>query len=213
MGKDGRITIDEENKTVSVCANFYYNSSQLEQGKEFNIKNGFQKAFDSWGQDIKSAVANMGFDGYDVNIQFEWKEVDIGDATGKEAIKIIQSAANADPIGNSIVHDADVSVSAIVSGNKHLSANMTKAAHDNAVFFGTDGGNTAMHEIGHLLGLRDRYNPKNSEHAPYIKGDLMSVDYPRGNAVAPFYRIMNYNKLTPGTSKNILINKNNREPK
>ena len=70
-----------------------------------------------------------------------------------------------------------------------------------------------MHEIGHLLGLRDRYNPKNPEHAPYIEGDLMTTDYPRSNAVAPFIRIMNYINLMPGSSKSVLINKNNREPK
>ena len=212
-GMDGEIAVDEENKTVYVRANFYYNSSQLEQSKEFNIKDGFQNALDQWSQNIKTALADMGFDEYDVNIQFEWKEVDVGDATGAKAIGIIQSAANADPIGNSIVHDENVAASASVSGNKHLSANMINAAHDNAVFFGTEGGNTAMHEIGHFLGLRDRYNPKNSEHASYIKGDLMSCDYPRENAVNPFIRIMNYNNLKPGTSKSILINKNNREPK
>lgn len=210
-GKDGEITIDEENKTIFVRANFYYNSSQLEQSKKYNIKNGFQDALDAWSNDIKTALTTMGFDGYTVNIQFEWKEVDIGNATGEDAIKIIQSAANAGPIGNSIVHDEMVSDAAIVSGSKHLSANMIKAGHDKYVFFGING--TATHEIGHFLGLRDRYSSSNSEHAPYIKGDLMSSDLYRDNAVTPFIRVMNYNNLTPGTSKSVLINKNNKEAK
>ena len=169
------------------------------------------KISQKYGNGIKTALTTMEFDGYTVNIQFEWKEVDIGNATGEDAIKIIQSAANADPIGNSIVHDEMVSDAAIVSGSKHLSANMIKAGHDKYVFFGING--TATHEIGHFFGLRDRYSSSNSEHAPYIKGDLMSSDLYRDNAVAPFIRVMNYNNLTPGTSKSVLINKNNKEAK
>ena len=41
----------------------------------------------------------------------------------------------------------------------------------------------------------------------------MSSDLYRDNAVAPFIRVMNYNNLTPGTSKSVLINKNNKEAK
>ena len=81
-GNDIEISIDEERKTISVKANFYYNSLQLEQGKGFSIKEGFQNAMNIWGENIKSAFGNMQFNEYSVNVQFEWKEVDIGDATG-----------------------------------------------------------------------------------------------------------------------------------
>lgn len=54
---------------------------------------------------------------------------------------------------------------------------------------------------------------KNPEHASYIKGDLMTNDDCRRNAIEPFIRIIKYNDLTPETSRTILINKNNREAK
>jgi RHS repeat-associated protein len=212
-GKDGEIAVDADAKTVTVRANFYYNSSQLEQGGSVSIQNGFQAALDSWSNDIKASISGMdGFDDYSVDVQFNMINVDIGNATGTDAINMIQAAASVDPIGNSIVHDETVSSSAVVVGNKHLSANMTKAATDRFVFFGTeDIQGTAKHEIGHLFGLRDRYNQNNSEHAPYIKGDLMTSDYPRGNAVAPFMRVMNNNGIRPDKNSRVLINKNNRE--
>lgn len=216
-GNDLEISIDNEKKTISVRANFYYNSSQLAQGYDFNtIKKGFQNAMNTWSENIKTAFDNMQFEGFSVNVQFEWKEVDIKDATGVKAINIIEAAAEADPIGNSIVHVEKTNPRSEVKGTKHLVANMEKAAADPYMFFGIDGydGNTAMHEIGHFFGLRDRYDPTNSQHASYIEGDLMSDDMPnRRNAVEPFKRIIEYNNLTPGTSGTILINKDNREPK
>ncbi|KWW28223.1 MAG: cell well associated RhsD protein, partial [bacterium P201] len=212
-GKDLEISIDKENKTILVRANFYYNSSQLEQGYDFNtIKMGFQNAMNTWSENIKTAFDNMQFEGFSVNVQFEWKEVDIKDATGVEAINIIKAAAEADPIGNSIVHVEETNPRSEVKGSKHLKANMWQAAADSYLYFETDG-NTAMHELGHFFGLRDRYDPTNPEHASYIEGDLMTKNPPRENAVKPFMRIIDYNNLTPETSKTISINKNNREPK
>ncbi len=41
----------------------------------------------------------------------------------------------------------------------------------------------------------------------------MTKNPPRENAVKPFIRIIENNNLTPKTSKTILINKDNREPK
>jgi hypothetical protein len=61
-------------------------------------------------------------------------------------------------------------------------------------------------------GLRDRYDPTNPQHASYIEGDLMTMSPPRENAVNPFIRIINCNKLTPEESNTILINKHNKEP-
>ena len=216
-GKDVEISIDKENKTILVRANFYYNSSQLEHGDMFNIniKKEFQNAMNIWSENIKTAFSSKQFDGFSVNVQFEWKEVDIGDAIGIDAIQIIQQAAEADPIGNSIVHVEKTNPRSEVKGTKHLVANMEKAAADPYMFFGIDGydGNTAMHEIGHFFGLRDRYDPNNPEHAPYIEGDLMTIGSYRRNAEEPFIRVLNYNKLTPEERKTILINKQNREPK
>lgn len=42
----------------------------------------------AWSENIKTAFDNMQFEGFSVNVQFEWKEVDIKDATGVEAINI-----------------------------------------------------------------------------------------------------------------------------
>lgn len=211
-GKDVEISIDKENKTILVRANFYYNSSQLEQSDRVNIKERFQNAMNIWSENIKTAFDNKHFDGYSVNVQFEWKEVDIGEATGIDAIKKIEQAAKEDPIGNSIVHIEETNPRSEVKGSKYLKANMQQAAADSYLYFETDG-NTAMHEIGHFFGLRDRYVPTNPEHASYIEGDLMTKNPPRENAVKPFVRIIDYNNLTPEESKTIFINKNNREPK
>ena len=211
-GNDLEIVINKENKTILVRANFYYNSSQLEQGDR-NIKEGFQNAMNIWSENIKTAFGNKQFDDFSVNVQFEWKEVDIGDAIGTDAIQIIEQAAEADPIGNSIVHVEETVPRSRVIGNKHLKANMRQAASDSYLYFETDG-NTAMHELGHFFGLRDRYDSTNPEHASYIEGDLMSNDIPnRRNAVKPFMRIIDYNNLTPETSKTIRINIDNRELK
>jgi RHS repeat-associated protein len=214
-GEDGEIAIDAENKTITVRANFYYNETQLEQGKNFSVKNAFQGALDAWSSDIKTAISEMGFENYNVDVQFNMINVDIGDATGQDAINIIKTAANADPIGNSITHDDRKSSGATVTGNKHLWADMKEAAHDDAVFFGTDETNpgTARHEIGHLLGLRDRYNTGTGENAPYIPNDLMTNDYSRTSGVAPFKRIMNNNLRLPMRTQKILLNSKNREPK
>ncbi len=165
----------------------------------------------AWSENIKTAFDNMQFEGFSVNVQFEWKEVDIKDATGVEAINIIKAAAEADPIGNSIVHVEETNPRSEVKGSKHLKANMWQAAADSYLYFETDG-NTAMHELGHFFGLRDRYDPTNPEHASYIEGDLMTMSPPRKNAVKPFIRIIENNNLTPETSKTILINKHNKEP-
>ena len=52
-----------------------YNSLQLEQGKGFSIKEGFQNAMNIWGENIKSTFGNMQFNEYSVNVQFEYNDL------------------------------------------------------------------------------------------------------------------------------------------
>ena len=200
-GKDGEISINEETKTVVVKANYYYNTSQLENTEAVSL---IKSSLDSYSDDIKESFSQQkDFKGYTVDVQFTMINVDVGDAKGKDAIDIIKKAAENDPIGNSITHDPDKSYTATTTNNEHISTNMNTAVHDKAYFFSNSG--TMKHELGHTFGLYDR--PSGSPN------DLMSYDYPRNNAVEPFTRVLNYSGMnTPGT-KSVIINKNNREPK
>ena len=224
-GRDIRISRDDENKTIIIEGNFYFNMSQIDPNSEFGSLEAIVTALNSWANDIQTAVSSMEeFEGYNATVNFSMKEVDIGNASGSDAIAKIQDAANNDPIGNSIVHDPNVRASggASVVGNKHMSADMRNVRNDPYVFAGFGGwdgsyytGNTLKHEIGHFFGLRDR--PGNSaqrrdHHADYLKQDLMSYDAHRNSAVSPFIRVMHFTGLNNRGSRTVILNRNNREP-
>jgi len=211
-GRDIRITRNDEDKTILVEGNFYYNSSQLDPGGNFGSVEALISNLNSWATDIVSAVSEMGLGDYSVSVNFSMKEVDIGDLTGEDAIAAIRAEANVDQIGNSIVHDPS-HPRASVSGNKHMTANMSLSQSDPYLFAGRGDytqGSTLKHEIGHFFGLRDR-GVRNG-NAPHIPRDLMSYDPVRNNAVQPFIRVMNFTGLDKPGMRSVIVNKNKREP-
>jgi hypothetical protein len=142
--------------------------------------------------------------------------VDIGDRTGEDAISHIRSVANADPIGNSFIHDPNLGYRATVTNCKHMSANMIRVISDQMAFAGYEynggyyEGNALKHEIGHFFGLRDRTGRVGD--GSHIPNDLMDYAYPAGNAVQPFIRVMTFTGLrNPGTIS-VIVNRNFREP-
>ena len=107
---------------------------------------------------------------------------------------------------------------ASVTGNKNLqvdfSKNMYSSIEDSPLFYGNNEyQGTLKHEIGHFFGLYDRYKKNKGEYATPIPKDLMSMDFPRNNAVEPFKRIWKYVGLNQPGTKRVLINKKNRETK
>jgi RHS repeat-associated protein len=202
-GRDIQITRDEEKKTVTVAGNFYYSSSQLDPDGSYNSMEALVSNLLSWGDDITTAISELGMEDYAVSVNFAIKEVNTDGMNDSESVVAIRDAANADPIGNSVVHDGAVNRASVI-GNKHMVGNMSLAKSDPYVFAGQ--GNyqgTLKHEIGHLMGLRDNAIP----------GDLMNNrESYRGNAVVPFMRVMQWNSLNIRGSKTVTVNKNNREP-
>ncbi|MDR1847686.1 MAG: RHS repeat-associated core domain-containing protein [Bacteroidales bacterium] len=210
-GRDVEITRNDEDKKVTVRANFYYSKKDIERKEGFSVAGAMQQSLDSWGTDIKTAVNETeGMSNYSVDVQFNMIDVDKLDngMTAKEM-------ADGDRIGNAIIHDETLEsrIQATVGNNKYLRVNMNNAASDDGVYFGTTTlQGTIKHEIGHFFGLWDRAG--GNGHAPYIKNDLMSYDVnTRGNAVAPFKRVLDFTGLKQAGTKSILINKNKREPK
>jgi RHS repeat-associated protein len=216
-GRDVEIKRDEKEKTISVRANFYYNSHQIDPNGKFGSVKALLTTLSSWTDDIKEAIGKMeGLDDYTVNVNFEMKDVPVDESSVDNAIDKVKDAANNDPIGNSIIHDPDNANPASVANNKHMTARMNYTQDDSYIFAGNDGynGSTLKHDFGHFFGLRDRPKaPHNSESASYIKNDLMSYDYPRNNAVQPFIRVMEYSGLAKPGNANAITSKTNREPK
>lgn len=223
-GRDIRISRNDKEKTITVEGNFYYNLSQIDPNGKYGSLEAILNALDSWTSDIQTAVSTMeGLEDYSTIVNFSMVNIEVGDASDSDAITLIRAAANADPIGNSIVHDPSISLDgkqATVSNNKHLKADMRNVRNNPSLFAGNnyDGtyykGNALKHEIGHFFGLRDRAdNPyRNIQHAAYIKGDLMSYDFPKNNAVNPFIRVMHFTGLKSSGTNSVIINRNNREP-
>ncbi len=114
-GRDVEIIKDDENKKVTIRANFYYNKKNL--GSEADVfLDGFNNALKSWETDIKTALGDnaLGASGYDISFEFNILESD----------NPVQSANN-DRIGNSLTNDLDYyDAIASVTNNKHLTANL-----------------------------------------------------------------------------------------
>ena len=205
-GRDVEIIKNDGDKTITIRSNFYYNKAQL--GAEADVfLAGFKVALGSWENDIRTALGDesLGVSDYSINFEFGYIECDNA-----------KKSANNDRIGNSLSNDPDCSANAIVTNNKHFSANISlhsQGCYQDAdpLFYGTlDYQGTLKHEIGHFFGLFDRY-PKPGNPAPSIPNDLM--DYrveTRQNAVEPFKRVWHSVGLNNGNSS-VLINSKNRE--
>ncbi len=209
-GRDVEITKDDENKKVTIRANFYYNKEDIGADADVFMK-GFNAALNSWGKDIQEALGDgsLGANGYEVI--FEFNTINCSDP---------ENSAMNDNIGNWISNDKNGSSNATsrVIGNKNLlvdfSRNMFSSIEDNPLFYGNDEyQGTLKHEIGHIFGLYDRYVRKNGLYATPIPNDLMSADCPRNNAVEPFKRVWISVGLHQPGSKTVYINANNREIK
>jgi len=208
-GRDVEIIKDDENKKVTIRANFYYNKKNL--GSEADVfLDGFNNALKSWETDIKTALGDnaLGASGYDISFEFNILESD----------NPVQSANN-DRIGNSLTNDLDYyDAIASVTNNKHLTANLPThsrvdkpEAWDPLFYSTTEYQGDLKHEIGHMFGLYDRY-PEAKNPAPYLANDLMDkAIVTRGNAVEPFKRVWKSAGLDQVGSRSVLINQNNRE--
>jgi RHS repeat-associated protein len=211
-GKDVEITRNEDEKKISVKANFYYSKKDINRADNFDVEQGFKQSLDSWKNDIGVALKEEGLGDYALDVQFNMINVD-----GLDDGKTAEEMAEKDRIGNSITHDGDMGWGrAQVSNNKHLRANMDGIAYNPEPFFNVINGReaTSKHEIGHFFGLWDRAKGyENKEHAAYIPNDMMSYDLQRGNAVAPFKRVMQNAGLNNAGNRTVLINIKNRETK
>ena len=207
-GEDVEIVKDDDNKTVTIRANFYYNKENL--GTEVDVfLVGFQDAINSWTDDIKEALKDesLGASGYSVSFVFNYYESEDPKESAKK-----------DCIGNALLNDPDYySAEAVVTNNKYLKSNVQRHSHDNnpdafdPLFYSTNNPQGILkHEIGHLFGLYDRY-PEAKNPAPTMPNDLMHSDImSRNNAVEPFKRVWRSAGLDKGKTR-VLINHDNRE--
>lgn len=165
-------------------------------------------AISSWEKDIRTALDDESLGVSDYSINFDFNNIECDDA---------KKSANNDRIGNSLSNNEDCSANAIVTNNKHLSANIklhsrgnNQDAYDLLFYSTSDYQGTLKHEIGHFFGLFDRY-PEASEPAPSISNDLMDKTIEtRGNAVDPFKRVWRSADANNSNSS-VLINSKNRE--
>ena len=212
-GRDVEISRNDENRSITVRANYYYSKSNLEVKPEHgSVVENVSNTLESVKSDISRSIAESnGVNDY--SVIFEFNLIDV-DGTGGNAIDM----ANADQIGNSITHDESVSAEGLagtVRNYKHIRFNSNTALADNFIFFESESSDM-KHEIFHTLGLLDRYN-KGSEtspryDAPYIENDLMTKFSPqRGNGVEPFKRVMNAAGILLPRTQSVIINKTNKE--
>ena len=206
-GRDVEIVKDDKRKTIIVRANFYYNSKEM-GGQSTTFIAGFKAVLSAWGNDMKEALKDesLGVQGY--SFSFEYLCIDSNNP---------QADAESDisGIGNYISHAEGKRSEVCVVNSRNLQIDFNfKRSNDNGDvdewFYNIEHG-TLKHEIGHLFGLRDRYESAINP-APYIKGDLMSTDPDRGNAVEPFKRVWRAANLHKGVTF-ALINNSNRESK
>ena len=209
-GRDVEIIKNEENKTVTIRANVYYNKNEIGVAADVFIE-GFNNALKSWSNDIEKALTDGSLNAVEYKVDFNISVIECENP---------KDMANTDNVGNwiSTLNDDKSNVLSRVIDNKNLQVdfnrNMFSSIEENPLFYGNDEyQGTLKHEIGHLFGLYDRYQRKNGEYATPIAKDLMSVDIPRNNAVEPFKRIWRSAGLEQSGSKAVIINKKNRELK
>ena len=210
-GRDVEIVKNDENKTVTIRANFYYNKEEI--GKQADVFiDGLKAALYSWSEDIRTALKDesLGAAGYSVNFEFKYIECENPEFSAKSDV---------DGIGNWVVNDNELpsTTSASVANSRKLrvdfSINRGYSIESNSNFYGVGQcQRTLKHEVGHFFGLYDRYT-KATNPAPYIPKDLMTLDQGRGNAVEPFKRIWRSVGLNNVGTRKVLINKDNREIK
>ena len=209
-GRDIEIVKDDENKTVSIRGNFYYNKDEIGEQAGVFI-DGLKAALDSWSEDIRTALKDesLGAAGYSVNFEFKYIECENPEFSAKSDV---------DGIGNWVVNDSELpsTTSASVANSRKLRVDFSinrGNIESNPDFYGVNQyQGTLKHEIGHIFGLYDR-DPKANNPAPYIPKDLMTYDQGRGNAVEPFKRIWRSVGLNNVGTRRVLINKDNREIK
>ena len=209
-GRDIEIVKDDENKTVSIRGNFYYNKDEIGEQAGVFI-DGLKAALDSWSKDIRTALKDesLGAAGYSVNFEFKYIECENPEFSAKSDV---------DGIGNWVVNDSELpsTTSASVANSRKLRVDFSinrGNIESNPDFYGVNQyQGTLKHEIGHIFGLYDR-DPKANNPAPYIPKDLMTYDQGRGNAVEPFKRIWRSVGLNNVGTRRVLINKDNREIK
>ena len=211
-GRDVEIVKNDENKTVTIRANFYYNKEEI--GKQADVFiDGLKAALDSWSEDIRTALKDesLGAAGYSVNFEFKYIECENPEFSAKSDV---------DGIGNWVVNDSELpsSTNASVANSRKLkvdfSINRGNSIESNPNFYGVGQcQGTLKHEVGHFFGLYDR-DPRATDPAPYIPNDLMTYENEsRGNAVEPFKRIWRSVGLNNIGTRKVLINKDNREIK
>ena len=207
-GRDVEIIKDDENKTVIVRANFYYDPKIM--GKQSSFFMGkFKDALDAWGNDMQAALdgdPSLGASGFTVLFEYNCIESENpeNDAKNDKA-----------GIGNWISNDPDLpsATKAKVVNNKNLRVDFSvNRGGENGYYedFYNSHNGTLKHEIGHIFGLRDRYSEA-KDHAPYIPNDLMTRDNSRGNAVEPFKRVWRTAGFHTGTTRAQVNHLNNRE--
>ena len=208
-GRDVEIVKDDQKKTVTIRANFYYSKKDIGEDADVFIK-GFHAALESWQKDIKEALndGSLGAVGYEVTFEFDITECNNP-----------QFRAENDGRGNWIANNENISsgIESQVRGSKNLQVDFSKNVFSNIdgnpLFYGNgEYQGTLKHEIGHLFGLYDRYNNGGTYATPIFR-DLMSIDIPRNNAEEPFKRIWKSAGLDQPGSKTVIINKKNREVK
>ena len=125
-----------------------------------------------------------------------------------------QTSATSDPAGNWLSVNPRRTSGASTFDCKHISiASLDYVIGENGVFDEYFSG-FLKHEVGHTLGLYDRYQPEKSGAvyaAELMPNDLMYKHGGHDNtsAVEPFLRI--WNSVVTNPSGKFLINKNNRE--
>ena len=209
-GEDGVIIVDEDSKKIKVAANFYYaekgkDALDIDKSKTNTFVSNFKNTtLKSWGNDIVEALSNDNrYKGYSIDVEFNLYE----------SSDPRLSAGN-DPIGNWISVDPNRETGASTVGCNNINITpLNKIIGKTGVFDEYFSG-FLKHEVGHTLGLYDRYQPEKS--GAIYAAELMSNDlmYKLGghdntSAVNPFIRI--WNSVVTESSGQFYINSKNRE--
>ena len=209
-GRDVEIVKNDENKTVTIRANFYYNKKEMgDYGDAF--VNGFKNSLNLWENDIKLALN-------DYNVEFDFNMIETNSP---------KADATNDAIGNAITRDESLNgteTTSRVTNNKYLDvypdkhskAKYTDLKYQDNLYYSYEGcEGTIKHEIGHLFGLYDRYVDNNGKQpgGTPINGDIMNLPGKRkpNSGVGVFLRIWNSMGLNQPGNKTVIINQDNKE--